>query len=335
MSESADYLSTVPSEPNLDTENIDEVSELVGEVTYIPFVPDLSEENTGEVKDDAVLVYDQILSDMRISCWKELAIHGHYKGPGSEPASLIVLKYRLTNKNTEKEQRRFRSFFVQLTFRQNTTPGDPLRDDPVVKASEPAFQGTIYLTETISTITHESTYGFTGGVQGPPQAPIALTFNMARKKGTEYESRFIYQVQSDRELSQDHGPNSRGQDMVYWNSLENQTQPVGIGDIFQVAVIVSRKNDEKFVINAQHDALISFRYKTAKKWKKWNPFKAKAPTDPVTEINPKEDFGEIPAGVDRDNLAALEKNGKLKELALIHQPEKWAPPFHPGETEKQ
>jgi hypothetical protein len=26
------------------------------------------------------------------------------KGPGSEPASLVVLKYRLTNINTEKQQ---------------------------------------------------------------------------------------------------------------------------------------------------------------------------------------------------------------------------------------
>jgi hypothetical protein len=67
---------------------------------------------------------------------------------------------------------------------------------------------------------------------------------------------------------------------------------------------------------------------------KWNPFKVEAPTDKVIEIDPTKDFGGLTAGIDKDNFAVLEKNGKLKELALIHQPEKWAPPFRPEETEE-
>jgi hypothetical protein len=104
------------------------------------------------------------------------------KAPAPSLQVSLSLNIASPTKIQKNSRGRFRSFFVQLTFRQKTSPNDLLRDDPVVKGSEPAFEGTVYLTNTISKITQETTYAFKDGVQGPLQAPIALTFDVGAEE---------------------------------------------------------------------------------------------------------------------------------------------------------
>jgi hypothetical protein len=276
------------------------------------FEPD--NDDKGDVKtDESVQVYQHEATGFRVSVRLVHQVHGFLNGQGATPASLIVLKFKLTDTDDDPN-RRFKRFYVELRFAKDPK-GDPA-DDPYVKAYEPAGKDPVYLSETFSEVTNTITYGVDVKAGAPPPVKLEADFNASRTKENKYSRKFLYLVQADRKETEE-GGGRKGQDIVYWNLRENSTEKVGVGAM-TVAVLVARKKGQKFTMRMALKATVDLEYSIASSrlWKGKNG--KKLPFDPYSL-----DTQPPLADVDKEQLGAFADSKSFLQLSDLHVPEKY------------
>jgi hypothetical protein len=296
------------------------------------FVIDLEPDNTGHGNvrsDDSKQFFQLTASHRRISGRVVYAVHGYLngdegddKGDDREHASLIVLRFQLTNKNDPDEKRRWRHFHCQLRFGTVAPEGNEVepRNDPVIKAFAPCQDGKIYLTETTADISKSRTYEFKGTASTVKPAKVGGEMRTDNKREESYQTKYLLTAEGDREKSSFGG--REGEDEVYWTVVENPKEKIGVSDSMQVAVLLQRPvAGQDFTMVFTINALIDTKYQLAKAWKSlWAkktqnlPFAVSRGTAP-------------PPGVNAKLLRAVTDNDDqlLNELSWFHIPEQFLP----------
>jgi hypothetical protein len=283
----------------------------------------VSDEQQGQLRSDASTQFFQYeASKRRISARLVHAIHGHLDGDGSDAASLVVLRFKMTSMNDSGDKRRWKRFYAPVRF--ETVPDAEPKDDPWVRAYAPGYDGTIYLTETLATNKTTKTYGLGAKLRPPPPAPLELDFNAERKKEQQSEERFLHTVESDRKKTETKGSGRGGEDIVYWNLRENSQEKVGVADELQVAILLVRPNEnQNFKVQINLEGTIDFKYTVARTLDEIIHGKG------ACELSFDVEKGTTPPpeGVIPEELRVVmnDEDKILKSLSYIHIPEKFLP----------
>jgi hypothetical protein len=287
-----------------------------GQKITIPLEPDPHYQ--GEVKSLGDKHFAQhSASDFEIAAFVVHSVHGYLDGPQSTPASLVVIRFELSNESTSTSERRFRSFIPELRF-QKDPKGDP-REDPWVELCEPAGKGAIAITETYSDVTKDTNYEISAGVQWQP-APVQATAKLGGSESQTYRKKAQYTISVGRRKTQVDGGGRLGQDVVRWNSREDAIEKLGVGDQLRVAILVCRTGPSPFNVHFDFKAHVDLRYYVARNWQDWKPFHSKNTMS--YPFDPNRTIGNVPNGVDPNHLANLNEGNALSKLAFVHVVEK-------------
>jgi hypothetical protein len=219
----------------------------------------------GQLRNDASIQFFQTqASNRRISGRIVHAIHGFLDretGTDATHANLIVLRFRLTNKNESGEKRRWKRFYYPLRF-QTDPESEPIHD-PWVRAYAPTQNGTIYLSETLAKNTNSRTYKVAANAKAPPPVDIGAEINAERTRQQESEERYLHTVEADRKKTDTEGGGKQGENIIYWNLRENKKEKMGVADKIQVTILLVRpKKEQNFVIHYHSETKIDVYYQT-------------------------------------------------------------------------
>lgn len=268
----------------------------------------------GDAKtDESIQVHQHEATGFRVSVRRIHQIHGFLKGDDTSPASLLVLKFVLTDPDNDDDRRRFRRFYVELRFAKQPS-GEPF-EDPYVQAFQPAGGGdAIYLSESLADVTKTKTNGFKFQAKAPPPADLGAEYDFSNTDTMGFKRKFLYVVQADWKSSMPVGRGRKGQDMAYWNLRENSREKVGVGSSMTIAVLVVRKKprgdskQDKFSMRVDIKATVDWKYKIA-------TFAGKNGT--TLDFDPEAPPDAAPEKVDRLRLSEIEDNGVLLGLSAL------------------
>jgi hypothetical protein len=272
-------------------------------------------------------------SDMDINVTCIFAVHGYLDGEGTEPASLLVIRYDLSSFSGG---RRFKAFRPTLTLRRHP-PGEPSDDPWVEDLIGPGFPGKVYITEKFYRRSKKSSLTPSIAITAPPPVPVSGGLGYAIENTTDWVAIDRYTVQANRRSGQSRGARQNC-DTVYWNAEQEKMIKSGI-DVIQVAFLVGRKVDSKananepkepnFEVTFGLNADVDLKYAIKNKWKKFRGVKRQ---DSYI-FKPSEGSKKIPDGVDKNFLRKLESTeGRevFRKLAWVHDVELHKPAkFYP------
>jgi hypothetical protein len=252
--------------------------------------------------------------DFKITASCVHSVHGYLNGPNSDPASLLVLRFKLDNWASDKMQRRFKYFRLILKFRKELASAQSLpSEDPFIITYEPAGHGERFLTESVAKVTRTNAIQGTFQAQGPPLIPLGGSASATQSTSTETEQKSRYTISSDVGRDQSRGER-RGPDSVTWASAENKFDKLGLGDTFQVAVLLQRPGADRFHILFDFKTIVDTRYRMAEWWGEW--FGRQTRNWMPQGFDPSYKDDEIPAGVEPLFLGRLKQNNALEKLGL-------------------
>lgn len=267
-----------------------------------------------EKSNDKAFWREHQADDFKITASCVHSVHGCLSGPNSEPASLVVLRFKLANWTSDKMQRRFKYFRLILKFRKELASGQSIpSEDPFIIAHEPAGHGERFLTESIAKTTKTNSIQGTAHALAPPPVNLggSVSANQSTSRETEQKSR--YTINSDLGRDQSRGERG-GPDSVTWVSAENKFDKLGLGDVFQVAVLLQRPNSDRFQILFDLKTEVDTRYRMAEWWGEW--FGRHTRNWMPQGFDPTYKDDEIPAGVEPLFLGKLKQNNALERLGL-------------------
>lgn len=267
-----------------------------------------------EKSDDKAFWREHQADDFKITASCVHSVHGCFNGPNSDPASLVVLRFKLNNWASDKMQRRFKYFRLILKFRKELASGQSLpSEDPFIVAYEPAGKGERFLTESVANVTRMNNIQGSAQIQGPPLIPLGGSASAMKSTSRETEEKSRYTIGSDVGRDQSCGER-RGPDSVTWVSAENKLDKLGLGDIFQVAILLQRPGVDRFQILFDVKTVVDTRYRMAEWWDEW--FGRQTRNWMPQSFDPTYKDEEIPAGVEPLFLGRLKQNNALEKLGL-------------------
>lgn len=243
-----------------------------------------------------------VRSPYKIQALLRTCIHGTLDKESSEPASLIVVDYRV---QTAKEN----AMFSQMTTSFEFSAGNLEKLNPSVLAYGP-FEEQMRWNQTDVTKSENSRQE----VQICPE--VAGTKVGGLMLSREKESEWI-QRSFDRGLSTRHFDNNGRAHTVEWTLLANEKQNDGIPPCFRVAMLVERDGDGPFEAKFAFTAKGGLGYTLEALSNRF--LRKTAIDDPIIFLPSKEPFGATLDGafIDRYELRALSKEHKLIGLDKV------------------
>ena len=245
-------------------------------------------------------------------------IHGFLDGPGTKPATLLVLRFDL---GTRSKGRRFDFFSPSLRFRKSSE-SKPGRDVWVEDLFEP---DAVYMSEVQSKKTHKSSLQPSFNVKAPaPFDVISAGLTWTDENSEEWTETYRYTLQATLTSDAIHGMHNRN-DGIYWTAeVEDSRAKKSAGiNKFQVGMLVGREDEGDFelVINIKEGAFdIWDEVKEL-----WKTVRGKDTRTKVVSISPNtaRTTQKVPKTVDLNHLRRLENDDRaiLKGLTFVGAPE--------------
>ena len=223
-------------------------------------------------------------------------VHGHLKGPETEPASLIIFEYEVHSKEDNSV---VKSLETNFKFTQTAQSG------PAVVAYAPYVRRRFNFSTGDTTNSH----GFeaTGGAGA---GPGYLEATYSKQKEKSHEQQYFEKVESYTGYNE----RQKRHDEITYRFTQNTSQKHGVTPFFRTAVLVKRTDDRPFKAHFKIELHGGFMYKTSQGLKK---IFGKSPDDPIN-FDPAAEplFGE--AQVEKDLLGQYVQGKELnKNLAPI------------------
>jgi len=262
--------------------------------------------------------------NITISCMHE--IHGTYDGETKDPASLIVLEFRIRHSRIGQGNRRVKELSVGLLFEKS--PKGYAGQDPYLTSYSPGREGKVYLTNTLEKHADKSvikTKGEIGGPAGPVNPKVGVKHE--KEHAVEYEKASLLTLESGFMKTR---KGARGPNKVWWKLVEDSTGKTGVPDTFALAMLVKREKkdvgqkEDPFNIELEVSATVDLRYAVEEAWKRFTGKLDRSPID--FDLNA-HFVGKLPpnAEIRKDCLKAVEgeESGLIDELTFMHLPEQY------------
>ncbi|KAK3387954.1 hypothetical protein B0H63DRAFT_471243 [Podospora didyma] len=250
---------------------------------------------------------------------EQYALHGYLSSEGKELASLVVVHFSLY-RSSGSRGRRFRSVTISLTFVSST---DQPSDDPAVRCFAPAQDGAIGVIPTTVQRQVQHNGNVSAKIDAAP-APVNLGFLYERKDQAEFEQHLLATISAKPGVST-RTRDRDGHNVVEWTITENHREKL-IPDSYQLAVVIERKNDEPFTVQAKVNASVDALHAISEAAQRFVGLR-----QPVRKYDPirKREVGtlEYPENTrpDRTELKSLVKGRELDKYSYVHVVEQVAP----------
>jgi len=239
-------------------------------------------------------------------------IHGFLDSSVEQPkhASLIILEYTL---NSLHEKHKYRSLFTELVFGCLDEEADPILTPQIIAFApfEKAVRARgIDVEETRNTGKKIESLGI--------NTPTGVGVNLGGKLGGEiekkYTRRYAQLLQASRHVSKD---DLLGYDTVWWNMQQNDELKDGIPTTIRVAVLLERKNGDKFTAKFRMKLDVGTWYNALRKW---NDFWGLCEIDDPIIFDPQLEPTKEVDGIIANNLGKLSDGSDLKTLGQFWNP---------------
>ncbi|KAK0723275.1 hypothetical protein B0T26DRAFT_257276 [Lasiosphaeria miniovina] len=250
---------------------------------------------------------------------EQFVLHGQLSSSNKVPASLVVVHFSL-HRDTSSKNRRFRHVTVGLTF---TSSSDQPADDPAIRCFAPAQDGSIGVILTTVVRQQQHNASASAKVDAAP-APINLGFSYEWKNQADWDQHVFATVSAKASMST-RTRDREGNNVVEWTVTENDREKQ-IPDSYQLAVIIERKNNNPFIVQAKVDASVDVLYALKEATKRVigvrRPFKTYDP-DKRSETG-KLEYPEN-AKIDGAELGSLVSGRELDKYSYVHIVEQVTP----------
>ena len=259
----------------------------------------------------------QEVSKISVSVRRIIEAHGLYDTDHSKPASLIVLRFKITSKDFD-QTRRVKALLIELRFERN-----PKKDnwhDPFLGSFAPALKGDVYINPSKETRAEGTEIGIEAAVDGPAPFPGHLGIHKNWTTSKMWEKDFVSKISGESKRTLLSKGMRQGDDKIWWNITENANKEDGIADTFAIAVLVKREASEKFQIHLDLELKVDVKYQLAAVWKKITS-KRHEPLGFDPTLPPDEDDEFPNERFSRNNLREFADKHLLDGLAFFHLPE--------------
>jgi hypothetical protein len=291
------------------------------EITF-QLEPVIDQKTSGQLRTELEkLLQQRELSNFVITVRRITEAHGLYTPTSKTPASLLVLRFKVTSKD-KSQKRRMKSLKITLKFEKEPL-GDPFHD-PVISTFAPCQDGAVYLSNTDQEETTSVSQGVDATLRPPPPVPLEVAAHWNKNVTKQATRNYIAKVMGEAEKSPEggRGGGRQGADVVWWNMWENPVQKDGISDTFAVAVLVKRDDlVSKFNVRLELEPEVDVKHSWHKIWEKQQ---GPIGFDPESEAVgfPKKKKGEEGEEYKLDDLGRFARESLMDGLAWMHLPEK-------------
>jgi len=261
-------------------------------------------------------VYREV-SKFTISVRRTIEAHGLYDQKSSKPASLVVLRFKITCKDSD-QTRRVKALLIELRFAR--VPKKDNWQDPSLVSFAPGLRGDVYINPSQEKRVTGTEIGIEAAADAPAPFPGHLGAHKNWTASKELEKDFISKISGDSKKSQLENGERQGDNVVWWNITENASKKDGIADTFAVAVLVKREASDKFQIHLDMKLAVDVKYQLADLWKNITS-KRYEPLGFDPMLPPDEDDGFPGEKFSRNNLREFADKDVLDKLAFFHLPE--------------
>lgn len=227
-------------------------------------------------------------SDLTVQGDLVKVIHGHMS-TGGDPATLIVAEFRFISSDNSQ---RFREATIELLFAEtNSEKSDGARDPKLVKI---APFGKYSMNPTGEECSETRSVGITAGMPGSLASLGAnATWQLSKSLKKEYHASLSGVMRIE-------GRNNGSKNLARWSLLENPSTRDGIATFLRSAILIRRDSYDYFTARIKVEAGVGIRYGLRSALQS---LLGKTPKDDPVIFDPRaEPLGDLPEGMDRENL---------------------------------
>jgi hypothetical protein len=178
-------------------------------------------------------------------------IHGHMKvvdNQPSDPATLLVLEYKLHPKPGHK----FDSVYTSFTFKESpANTGEPAKPEVIAYAP---FRRPRRWDKTDASVTTNHAFGGKLGVS--EGVPVSTELSTDHSKEETHLQQYFAEGSADIHYNDRTGLD----DSVWWSLEHNKSQKLGVLSVFRVAMLIKRQSMSDFIGTFKMEIHGSFKY---------------------------------------------------------------------------